>query len=129
MPDGESQSAITRKLNRLAGRRMRGLWAQTLKDDITTRLRDPSQDAGLIAGDPVATTGASVTVAPRFHERDHISNWPLLHLAVIRETIAFAIENDIQTVYDWEPRPGQPVETSIKISPDLICITFKSPPA
>jgi hypothetical protein len=134
MPDGESQSAITRKLNRLAVRRMQGRWAQPVKDQMVLDLRDPSKDAGYLAGTPVNTTdsfiasGVPVTVAPRALEQQHIRAWPLLQLAAVREAIAFAIENDIQIVYDWEPRPGQPAETSIKISPDVICITFKSPP-
>jgi len=125
MPDGASQSAITRKLNRLAGRRIRGLWDDAFKAQVAQRLRDASQGSEVIAGGPID----NITVAPRPHERNHIATWPLLHQAVVRGTIAFAIDNDIQAVYDWEPRPDQPVETSIKISPELICITFKSPPA
>ena len=127
MPDGESQSAITRKLNRLAGRRIRGQWSAVLRDQVLNGLQSASSGAALaaVAGTPFD----GVTVAQRQHERDHIEEWPLLHQAVVRQTILFAIQHDIQTVYDWEPRPDQPVETSIKISPELICITFKSPPA
>jgi hypothetical protein len=124
--DGESQSAITRKLNRLAGRRIGRPWDDTLKRYVTSLLQGASPGPGLaaVAGSPVD----GITVAQRPHEVSHIAFWPLLHQHVARQAIVFAIQNNIQTVYDWEPRPDGPVETSIKIAPDIICITFKSPP-
>ena len=127
MPDGESQSAITRKLNRLAGMRIRGQWSNTLREDILGALQSVS--LGPRMGEIAGRDFGGVRVAERAHEQEHIGEWPILHQAVVRQTILFAIQHDIQTVYDWEPRPDQPVETSIKISPELICITFKSPPA
>jgi hypothetical protein len=125
VPDGESQSAITRKLNRLAGRRIRGQWSTDVRGRVLNGLQGPSSAALALVG----TDLDGVTVAERPSERDHIASWPSLHQDAVRQAILFAIQHDIQTVYDWEPRPDQPVETSIKISPELICITFKSPPA
>jgi hypothetical protein len=126
MGDGASQSAITRKLNRLAGRRIRGAWSDALRAQVLSLLQNTG--LGPPMGSAVGTDLDGITVAARAHEQEHVGEWPVLQQAVVRDTIVFAIDNNIQTVYDWEPRPGEPVSTSIKMSPELICVTFKSPP-
>ena len=119
MPDAESQSAITLKLNRLSTRHLllRAAWPATV-------LRDLENGVPLVTIASAAIDG--VVIASRPHERDHIARWPADQQQLIRQVLIEALRLGRDLAFDWHEGPGPAV--TIRDFGYIVGVTFRSPP-
>lgn len=119
MGDGNSQSAITLGLNRLANARATG-W--DVRTDLLPALRDTSRDLSELA----AQAWNGVVVARRRHEVTHIRNdFSIEQKEFLRAILIEALEAERPIVYDWQP--DNEYFISYRDSDSILSITFHAP--
>lgn len=118
MCDGNSQSAITLRLNRLAAARAGGWNAAR---ELLPALRG-TDDLSVIA----ARAYNGVTVARRSHEQAHIrDDFSEEQKDWLRAMLIEVIEDNRAVVYDWQPDSEHYI--SYRDSGEVLSITFHAP--
>ncbi len=129
MPDGESQSAITARLNRLFSNPQLLTGALPL---LTPTAPPSAQLLADIASKPLPgpTGTASIlgsVVAPKVREEHHIRAWPPEQADLVKNTLIDAITNGRQVAFDWQATASVK-STTIRDFGYIVTITFRSPP-
>ena len=119
MPDAESQSAITLKLNRLSTRRLLnpGAWTAAVVQQLANGVPLVNIASAALDG---------LVIASKPHERTHIQNWPADQQELIRQVLIEALSYGRDLVFDWHAGPGPAV--TIRDFGYIVGVTFRSPP-